>query len=154
MVFHSLRHSSTTYKLNHGDLKATQGDTGHAQIDMITDVYSHILDEDRKVNAQNLRRRSTQTRTCGMCVRRPIKIRLRSSISACRVAKQSCVSIHAGSDTSSAKDLKRRISKIPHFISKTYAFISKPFHQWKTLNPCGFSVFWHPRRESNARPFA
>ena len=36
VVFHSLRHSSTTYKLklNHGDLKATQGDTGHAQIDM------------------------------------------------------------------------------------------------------------------------
>ena len=23
-------------KLNHGDLKATQGDTGHAEIDMIT----------------------------------------------------------------------------------------------------------------------
>lgn len=54
VVFHSLRHSSTTYKLklNHGDLKATQGDTGHAQIDMITRVYAHILDEDRKVNAQ------------------------------------------------------------------------------------------------------
>lgn len=53
VVFHSLRHSSTTYKLklNHGDLKATQGDTGHAQIDMITDIYAHILDEDRKVNA-------------------------------------------------------------------------------------------------------
>ena len=54
VVFHSLRHSSTTYKLklNHGDLKATQGDTGHAEIDMITRVYAHILDEDRKVNAQ------------------------------------------------------------------------------------------------------
>ncbi len=54
MVFHSLRHSSTTYKLklNHGDLKATPGDTGHAQIDMITSVYAHILDEDRKINAQ------------------------------------------------------------------------------------------------------
>ena len=54
VVFHSLRHSSTTYKLklNHGDLKATQGDTGHAQIDMITSVYAHILDEDRKINAQ------------------------------------------------------------------------------------------------------
>ena len=45
---------STTYKLklNHGDLKATQGDTGHAEIDMITSIYAHILDEDRKVNAQ------------------------------------------------------------------------------------------------------
>lgn len=54
VVFHSLRHSSTTYKLklNHGDLKATQGDTGHAQIDMITQIYAHILDEDRRVNAQ------------------------------------------------------------------------------------------------------
>ena len=54
VVFHSLRHSSTTYKLklNHGDLKATQGDTGHAEIDMITKVYAHILDEDRKINAQ------------------------------------------------------------------------------------------------------
>ena len=54
VVFHSLRHSSTTYKLklNHGDLKATQGDTGHSQIDMITKVYAHILDEDRKINAQ------------------------------------------------------------------------------------------------------
>ena len=40
------------YSLNHGDLKATQGDTGHAQIDMITSVYAHILDEDRKINAQ------------------------------------------------------------------------------------------------------
>ena len=54
MVFHSLRHSSTTYKLklNHGYLKATQGDTGHAEIDMITKVYVHILDEDCKINAQ------------------------------------------------------------------------------------------------------
>ena len=54
VVFHSLRHSSTTYKLklNHGDLKATQGDTGHAEIDMITRIYAHILDEDRKINAQ------------------------------------------------------------------------------------------------------
>lgn len=36
VVFHSLRHSSTTYKLklNHGDIKATQGDTGHSQADM------------------------------------------------------------------------------------------------------------------------
>ena len=54
VVFHSLRHSSTIYKLklNHGDLKATLGDTGHAEIDMITSIYAHILDEDRKVNAQ------------------------------------------------------------------------------------------------------
>ncbi len=54
VTFHSLRHSSTTYKLklNHGDLKATQGDTGHSEIKMITDVYAHILDEDRKINAQ------------------------------------------------------------------------------------------------------
>lgn len=54
VVFHSFRHSSTTYKLklNHGDIKATQGDTGHSQTNMVMEVYSHILDEDRKVNAQ------------------------------------------------------------------------------------------------------
>ena len=54
VVFHSLRHSSTTYKLkiNHGDIKATQGDTGHAQATMVTEVYAHIIDEERKINAQ------------------------------------------------------------------------------------------------------
>lgn len=29
-----------------------KSDTGHAEIDMITKVYAHILDEDRKINAQ------------------------------------------------------------------------------------------------------
>lgn len=53
VVFHSLRHTSTTYKLklNNGDMKAVQGDTGHAQLKMVTDVYSHIIDEDRRNNA-------------------------------------------------------------------------------------------------------
>jgi len=50
VVFHSLRHSSTSLKLklSGGDIKAVQGDTGHAQSNMVTDVYSHIMDEDRK----------------------------------------------------------------------------------------------------------
>ena len=54
VVFHSLRHSSVTYKLklNKGDIKAVQGDSGHSQTDMVTDVYSHIIDEDRKKNAE------------------------------------------------------------------------------------------------------
>ena len=53
MLF-SIQYYSITnkLKLNHGDLKATQGDTGHAEIDMITKVYAHILSEDRKINAQ------------------------------------------------------------------------------------------------------
>ena len=48
-VFHSLRHSSITYKLklNGGDMKSVQGDSGHAQVKMVADVYSHIIDEDR-----------------------------------------------------------------------------------------------------------
>lgn len=41
-------------KLRKGDIKATQGDTGHAQPDMVAEVYAHILDEDRKVNAQRI----------------------------------------------------------------------------------------------------
>lgn len=54
VVFHSLRHTSVTYKLklSGGDIKAVQGDSGHAQADMVTEVYGHILDEDRRKNAQ------------------------------------------------------------------------------------------------------
>ena len=54
VVFHSLRHSSITYKLklNGGDMKSVQGDSGHAQMKMVADVYSHIIDEDRCLNAQ------------------------------------------------------------------------------------------------------
>lgn len=50
VVFHSTRHLSTSEKLkaSGGDIKAVQGDTGHAQANMVTDVYSHIFDEDRK----------------------------------------------------------------------------------------------------------
>ncbi len=46
--------ASITYKLklNGGDIKAVQGDSGHAQVKMVTDVYSHILDDDRRINAQ------------------------------------------------------------------------------------------------------
>ena len=54
VVFHSLCHSSITYKLklNGGDIKAVQGDSGHSQAQMVTDQYSHIIDEDRVHNAQ------------------------------------------------------------------------------------------------------
>ena len=50
MVFHSLRHLSTSMKLqlSGGDIKAVQGDTGHSQSNMVTDVYSHTFDENRK----------------------------------------------------------------------------------------------------------
>lgn len=54
VVFHSFRHASITYKLkwNGGDMKSVQGDSGHSRMDMITNVYSHIIDEDRRFNAQ------------------------------------------------------------------------------------------------------
>ena len=32
--------------------EAIQGDSGHAQADMVTEVYGHILDEDRRKNAE------------------------------------------------------------------------------------------------------
>lgn len=56
VVFHSIRHTSTTYKLklSGGDIKAVQGDTGHAQATMVTERYAHILDDDRRVNAERL----------------------------------------------------------------------------------------------------
>ena len=54
VVFHSLRHTSVTYKLkiNGGDMKSVQGDSRHSQMKMVADVYSHIIDDDRKKNAQ------------------------------------------------------------------------------------------------------
>jgi len=39
-------------KLNGGDMKSVQGDSGHAQVKMVADVYSHIIDDDRRINAQ------------------------------------------------------------------------------------------------------
>ena len=54
VVFHSLRHTSVTYKvkLSGGDIKAVQGDSGHARADMVTEVYGHIIGEDRRKNAE------------------------------------------------------------------------------------------------------
>ena len=59
VVFHSLRHTSVTYKLklSGGDIKAVQGDSGHAQADMVTEVYGHIIDEDRRKNAERMEKK-------------------------------------------------------------------------------------------------
>ena len=35
-------------------MKPVQGDSGHAQVKMVADVYSHIIDDDRRVNAARL----------------------------------------------------------------------------------------------------
>lgn len=52
--FHSLRHTSTSVKLviTGGDIKAVQGDNGHATSQMTTDVYAEIFDSHRKANAK------------------------------------------------------------------------------------------------------
>lgn len=48
--------TSVTYKLklSGGDIKAVQRDSGHAQADMVTEVYGHIIDEDRRKNAERM----------------------------------------------------------------------------------------------------
>lgn len=33
-------------------MKSVQGDSGHAPVKMVEDVYSHIIDDDRRLNAQ------------------------------------------------------------------------------------------------------
>lgn len=55
VTFHSLRHTSTTYKLkiSGGDVKSVQGDTGHADAKLVMDTYAEILDADRKIGAQH-----------------------------------------------------------------------------------------------------
>ena len=44
-LFHAL-------ELCDDDMKSVQGDSGHAQMKMVADVYSHIIDEDRRLNAR------------------------------------------------------------------------------------------------------
>ena len=53
VVFHSLRHSSTSLKLKLSR-KAVQGDTGHAEAQMVTDTYAHGFDADRKLIAHEM----------------------------------------------------------------------------------------------------
>lgn len=54
IVFHALRHSSATYYLmiSDGDIKAVQGNTGHAQAGTLVNVYAHIQQDSRKKLAQ------------------------------------------------------------------------------------------------------
>jgi integrase len=49
LVFHEIRHSSTTYKLtvSDGDIKSVQGDTGHASSKMVLDGYAHTMNSNR-----------------------------------------------------------------------------------------------------------
>lgn len=49
IVFHGLRHSSATYQLevSGGDIKAVQGNTGHAQAGILVDTYAHIQNRAR-----------------------------------------------------------------------------------------------------------
>ena len=49
-------------KLTGGDLKSVQGDSGHAQVKMVADVYSHIIDDDRRLNAQRFEEQFYQTK--------------------------------------------------------------------------------------------
>jgi integrase len=50
VVFHSLRHSSATYKLKltNGSMKDLQAEGGWSTIEMIAKVYAHSIEEDRK----------------------------------------------------------------------------------------------------------
>ena len=59
VVFHSIRSTSTTYKLklSGGDIKAVQGDNGQADPKMVTKQYSRIWDEDRRHLAQKMEKK-------------------------------------------------------------------------------------------------
>lgn len=65
VVFHSHRHLSTSEKLkvSSGDVKAVQGDTGHAEARMVTDVYAEIFDADRKKLAKDFDKSFFETET-------------------------------------------------------------------------------------------
>ena len=56
--FHSLRHTSTSVKLvlSNGDIKSVQGNTGHSQAKMVTDIYAEIDNRHRQENARKFDR--------------------------------------------------------------------------------------------------
>lgn len=56
--FHGIRHTSITYKvkLSGGDFSTVMGDSGHANIESISDYAEHFFDEDRQELAQLLER--------------------------------------------------------------------------------------------------
>ena len=56
IVFHGLRHSSATYQLieSGGNIKAVQGNTGHATTDILMDTYAHTQDKPRLELAEKL----------------------------------------------------------------------------------------------------
>ena len=41
-------------RIGGSNIKAVQGDTGHSQSRMVTDLYAHINDEDRRILAKKL----------------------------------------------------------------------------------------------------
>ena len=43
-------------------MKSLQGNSGHVQVNMVADVYSHIIDDDRRLNAQHFEERFYQDR--------------------------------------------------------------------------------------------
>ena len=61
IVFHGLRHSSATYQLmiSGGDVKAVQGTTGHASVNLLVNTYAHIQQDSRKKLGKSSRKAST-----------------------------------------------------------------------------------------------
>lgn len=83
VVFHSLRHCSASLKLQigGGNIKAVQGDTGHAQSRMVTDLYAHTNNEERRRLAEKVEADFFQKRL--MCRRKSRWITLRNRRTAC-----------------------------------------------------------------------
>lgn len=56
VVFHSLRHTSTSYKLvvSGGDIKSVQKDNGHSDADMVLKTYGHEFESNRKIIADRM----------------------------------------------------------------------------------------------------
>ncbi|WP_205408914.1 MULTISPECIES: hypothetical protein [Listeria] len=40
--------------MTNDDIKSVQGDTGHAEAEMVMDVYTRVIVEDRRLNAEKL----------------------------------------------------------------------------------------------------
>ena len=133
VVFHSLRHSSTSIKLqiSCGNIKAVQGDTDHAQARTVTEVYAHTNNKERLLLAQKVDENFFQTPTPGH-LHRPARckkffrflLKNRSlSGSACRhVAAAQAILLEDLLETSEKSDLQKK-EKILETIAVSRIFL-------------------------------
>ena len=183
-VFHSIRSTATTYKLrvSGGDIKAVQGENGQKDPKMVTHQYSRILDEDRQRISRKLDDefygKKPQAELADNSVIEILAVLQNHPDILNELLKKTQagwgvlikkVLIEKCSQKSNENRISKSISKQPKSTQNWACHISTILmSRMKKItfliltdkkddvlrNPLVSKAFWHPRRDSNARPTA